>query len=121
MKTYADRLKYALKLSGFSQAGLARQSGVSQQSIQYLCRQGKGSTHTNTFAKMMRVNAEWLENGVGLPRELKTSDRIREEVAHYGVRLDYGLDDMLNNVPESKREHTLEAILAIFKLVETQT
>lgn len=70
MKTYAERLEYALKLANTSQAELARQAGIKQQSIQYLCSSPKarGSKYTTVFAKVLDVNAEWLATGKGAIR-----------------------------------------------------
>ncbi|TQV85208.1 hypothetical protein FKG94_03190 [Exilibacterium tricleocarpae] len=35
------------------------------QTVQYLCRKGQGSAHTNKMAQMLDVNPIWLERGVG--------------------------------------------------------
>jgi len=66
---YGERLKSALKSAGMSQAELARQAGISQQSVQYLCAgKGRGSIHSDKFANILGVNTRWLSSGEG-PRE----------------------------------------------------
>lgn len=65
MDTYADRLKAALKDSGKTQTQLADAVGVKQQTIQYLCSRGKGSTKNQKIADYLGVSARWLETGEG--------------------------------------------------------
>lgn len=75
MKTYGERLAYAMLLAdNMSQSELARQSNVKQQSIQYLIDKGKGSSHTATFARILRVRPEWLAKGTGPMREEESSN-----------------------------------------------
>ena len=81
MKTYAERLKYAMSSKGISQSELAR--GVSRlmgrtilpQSIQHLCNKKKhaeGSVHTPIFAFLTEVDPIWLAIGKGEARPLGT-------------------------------------------------
>lgn len=75
MNTYGERLAYAMLLAdNMSQSELARQSNVKQQSIQYLIDKGKGSSHTATFARILRVRPEWLAKGTGPMREEEPSN-----------------------------------------------
>ncbi len=67
MNSYAERLEYAIRLAGSSQAELARQAGIKQQSVQYLCSNEKaqGSKYTTVFAEILNVSAGWLATGKG--------------------------------------------------------
>ncbi len=65
MKTYAERLKYLIELRGTNQSDLARAIGVSPQSIQYLCKDGKRSVHSAKIAKFLKINVDWLTEGEG--------------------------------------------------------
>lgn len=66
--TYGQRLLWALNAANKSQSDLAREVGVSPQSIQYLCdpsSNARGSRNTTAFATALGVNPEWLANGTG--------------------------------------------------------
>jgi transcriptional regulator with XRE-family HTH domain len=68
MKSYAERLLWALDQANMSQSELARRCGIKPQSVQYLCdlkRNAKGSSHTSCFAKILGVNVDWLATGQG--------------------------------------------------------
>jgi len=65
MDTYADRLKRAMKARGIDQSTLARQVGVKQQSIQYLCRKGTQSVHSVKIAEILEISPSWLTDGAG--------------------------------------------------------
>jgi transcriptional regulator with XRE-family HTH domain len=65
LKTYAERLAYALKLRNISQRELAKKAGMKPQNISYLCKEGQGSSKTNEMAAVLKVNARWLESGKG--------------------------------------------------------
>lgn len=65
---YAERLRWALDVSEMSQSDLAREIGVTPQSVQYLSaseNNARGSKHTNAIARATGVNAQWLETGLG--------------------------------------------------------
>ncbi len=64
--TLSDRLKLAIEKAGISQAELARQIGVKQQAIQYLCSsKTKKSRFTFQIAEALNISATWLASGVG--------------------------------------------------------
>ncbi len=65
MKTYAERLTYAMDVRGTTQSILARAVGVKPQSIQYLCTQGNNSVHTVKIARALQISPDWLEDGTG--------------------------------------------------------
>jgi len=85
MNTYADRLKQAMKARNIDQSALARLVGVKQQSIKYLCRQGKQSVHSVKIADILKISAPWLTDGTG-DMELSTEsifiDRYKKLNAH---------------------------------------
>lgn len=65
---YAERLRWALGYAGKSQSDLAREIGVTPQSVQYLCaleNNAQGSKHTTAIARATGVCAEWLASGAG--------------------------------------------------------
>lgn len=66
MNEYSERLKYALDFRGISQSDLARAVGVKSQAIQYLCDKGKRSVHSVKIAEILRINAKWLTEGIGV-------------------------------------------------------
>lgn len=81
VKTYAERLKYAMNSKGLSQSELAR--GVSllmgrtifPQSIQHLCdkkKHAEGSVYTPIFAFLTEVDPLWLAIGKGDPHPRET-------------------------------------------------
>jgi transcriptional regulator with XRE-family HTH domain len=65
MNTYAERLKRAMFLAEIGQGELARKIGVTQQTIQYLCKNGKRSVHTVEISKVLGVSPDWLATGEG--------------------------------------------------------
>ena len=65
MKTYAERLKYAIEARETNQSDLARAIGVKPQSVQYLCREGKRSVHSAKIAEILKINVNWLTEGNG--------------------------------------------------------
>lgn len=83
IKEYSDRLKHALMIRGMDQSELARQVGVKPQAIQYLCRQGKRSVHSVKIAEVLKINAQWLTDGIG---EMETTPvSIGESLNAHGV------------------------------------
>jgi SOS-response transcriptional repressor LexA len=58
------RLRNALEEKGMSQAKLAKNIGVSQQSIQYLCSgKAQGTTHAIEIADALEISPSWLLTG----------------------------------------------------------
>lgn len=66
LSLFRERLKYAMETSGIKQADLAQRTGITQQTIQYLCTKAKvGSSHTTVMAKVLGVEELWLARGMG--------------------------------------------------------
>ena len=64
MKTFADRLNFALKNAGMNQSELGKLVGLKPQAIQYLCSgKGKASTKSFEMAKALNVDPAWLTEG----------------------------------------------------------
>lgn len=62
--TFADRLREAMKASGFTQGSLAKMVGMSQSSIWKLTSgAASGSRKTVELAKALNVRPEWLASG----------------------------------------------------------
>jgi SOS-response transcriptional repressor LexA len=80
MSTYSERLVKAMALKPWSQTELALAVGVKPQAIQYLCKSGKGSTHTGKIAKLCGVNSDWLSDGEG--EMLLVNESHNEYIAH---------------------------------------
>lgn len=66
LKTFSDRLSYALDKLNISQAELARRINVNRQAVQYLCVSG---TNKSKFAyhisEALGINVDWLAAGTG--------------------------------------------------------
>lgn len=68
MKTYGERLAWAMHRADLDQSELARQVGIKQPSIAHLLSpQAKKSGYTPIIARILKVDAEWLANGRGTP------------------------------------------------------
>lgn len=68
LKTYGERLAWAMRRADVDQSELARQVGIKQPSIAHLLSpQAKKSGYTPIIARILKVDAEWLANGRGLP------------------------------------------------------
>lgn len=66
MKTFADRLKEAMHISGLSQDQLAKLVGVSQPAIQKMVAgRTQGSRKLVEIASALGVRPEWLSSGSG--------------------------------------------------------
>ncbi len=65
MKSYSERLKFALEIRGLNQSDLARKIGVEPQSIQYLCKKGTRSVHNVKIASVLNISPKWLAEGLG--------------------------------------------------------
>jgi len=75
MNSYADRLNHAMNLIPISQVELARNVGIKQQSIQYLCSgKAAGSKHTAKIAQILGVRPQWLATGEGPMQEGEESN-----------------------------------------------
>ena len=67
LNTLSDRLNYAIKITGVTQAELARQISIKPQVIHYLCSsKAKSSRFTFELAHALGVNTEWLATGNGV-------------------------------------------------------
>ena len=68
MKTYGERLGWAMRRADMDQSALARRVGIKQPSIAHLLSpQAKKSGFTPMIARILRVDAEWLASGRGSP------------------------------------------------------
>ena len=68
MRTYADRLKWAMDQKGVGPSELARACGIRPQAIsQQLSGESKSASAKNLLriARILNVNAEWLAAGSG--------------------------------------------------------
>lgn len=93
--TYADRLKWARKQRGLSQAELARLAGVKQSTIAQQetgARVVKGNAPRSlvAIASALDVNPEWLSNNIGSPfgveqerAAYRVIDRIEKEASYW--------------------------------------
>jgi len=66
MKTFGERLLFALEQVGMSQSELARVVGIKPQSVQYLCTSsnaGTRSKYATEIAITLNVRSEWLLSG----------------------------------------------------------
>ena len=69
MKTFTERLSYALEELDVSQSELGRRVGVKRQTIQWLCipdGTDKKSKSAFQIAKALDVSPEWLILGEGV-------------------------------------------------------
>lgn len=70
METFADRVRAARKAAKLNQKQLATKSGLSQTTISDIERgRNEGSRDIFALAKALKVNAEWLQRGVGLMKD----------------------------------------------------
>ena len=93
--TYAERLKWARKQRGLSQAELARLAGVKQSTIAQQetgARVVKGNAPRSlvAIASALDVNPEWLSNNIGSPfgaeqerAAYRVIDRIEKEASYW--------------------------------------
>ncbi len=71
LATLSERLVYALKVLGITQAELARLIGIKPQAIHYLCSsRSKKSSFTYEIADALKINSVWLGCGDG-PMQLE--------------------------------------------------
>lgn len=85
MKTYAERLKYAIAIRGTSQSKLARRVGVKPQAIQYLCKGGAKSTHSVQIAEALNISAKWLTDGTGGMELIVADKTIPAEIIEFTI------------------------------------
>ena len=68
MKTYGERLSWAMRRANLDQSELARQVGIKQPSIAHLLSpEAKKSGYTPVIARILKIDAEWLATGRGSP------------------------------------------------------
>jgi transcriptional regulator with XRE-family HTH domain len=105
MKEYSDRLKYALDFREISQSDLARAVGVKSQAIQYLCDKGKRSVHSVKIAKILRINAEWLTEGIGVMavEDDKFTKQLQESNVKYAPGTVHSLTISSDQPPKIKK------------------
>lgn len=66
MRTFAERLKFAIDKKGISQAEAARKAGISQQSMNYIITNNLSSSKlAPQIAAGLSISAEWLIYGSG--------------------------------------------------------
>lgn len=101
MSKFADRLRQARLLRGFTQASLAQACGLSQSAIaNYETKSRKAAKDVFKLADVLRVNAVWLGQGVGpmetAPTSLPSPSDSRIAEASAGRRRDHW---PFNNIP----------------------
>lgn len=70
MKTFAERLNYALSNADMNQTELANKVGIDPQIVSNLSvGRTKKCFHIAQFAKYLKCNALWLECGEGSPHQ----------------------------------------------------
>ena len=68
MKSYGERLAWAMRRAALDQSELARRVGIKQPSIAHLLSpEAKKSGHTPVIARVLQIDAEWLATGRGAP------------------------------------------------------
>lgn len=66
MDTLAERIKYVIYKLGLNQAEIAKMSGISQQSINYIIRKNLAESRLSSkIAEGLNINPEWLIYGKG--------------------------------------------------------
>ncbi|EMD1718679.1 XRE family transcriptional regulator [Providencia stuartii] len=76
MKTFSDRLNYAMQKAGLSQAELAHAVGVSQPSIWKLATGASQSSRRSfEIAQALGVDPVWLTTGVGEPYQADSNKK----------------------------------------------
>ncbi len=81
LRTYGDRLAWALRRAVLDQSELARRVGIKQPSIAHLLTPGaKKSGHTPVIARILGIDAEWLATGHGSP-ELRHTPAVEDGAA----------------------------------------
>lgn len=85
--TLGARLKWARNAAGLTQRDVARHIGVTPQAIQHL---ESGSSRTSRFvyqmANALGVSVEWLEKGIGTPKEAgRVENSVETALKHLGA------------------------------------
>ena len=104
MKTYADRLSWAISNAKLSQTGLANLAKVKPQTVQYLCdkkNNAQGSLHNARFAKILKVSALWLETGEG-DRDIPDRDENFQKTTEQLLKTTEQLKEVLDVLKELK-------------------
>lgn len=102
MKTFAERLKIALKKRGLSQAQAARNCGIAQQSLNYIINKNLPSSKlAPLISSALNINPEWLISGKGKFEET----RVYEIPIFHSI---YMLKKFLDkNIDTDSMNHTL--------------
>lgn len=66
-ETFASRLRWARKRARLTQDQVCALVGMTQGAYSLLEKRGSASEKTSTLAKVLRVDAVWLETGAGTP------------------------------------------------------
>lgn len=84
VKTYSERLVYAMGLRGKKDAEVAEAAGVKWQAIQHLRKATnvRGSKHTAAIAAYLGVSARWLAEGHGAR---PTADEHQHDAAESSI------------------------------------
>lgn len=81
MKGYGERLAWALRRARLDQSELARRVGIKQPSIAHLLSpQAKRSGFTPVIARVLKIDAEWLATGRGLPELAQSPPEVEDGV-----------------------------------------
>lgn len=108
LTTYSGRLAYAMHKAGkTNQSELAREisavSGtkVTQQTIQHLVSEGKGSTHNAKLSKVLGISTLWLETGLGDMIPQNPEAIVGEAAARYmaGDHANVSIEPIAGKVP----------------------
>lgn len=79
MKTYGERLSWAMRRAKLDQSELARQVGIKQPSIAHLLSpEAKKSGYTPVIARILKIDAEWLATGRGSPEPTHMAPAIED-------------------------------------------
>lgn len=107
---YGARLFAARKNAGLTQAQLATAAGIKQPTIAELEKFGQGSTHTTRLALALRVDPEWLANGVGAaPLPVALSAPTLEQAVDVLIGALERLDEQSHKVAVEKLQDSARA------------
>lgn len=88
MNSLSERLQYAMTMRGYTQGGLAKAAGVAQPTIYRLVSgEAKASRKLVDIANALKVNPDWLANGVGEMEGASTTSiaRVTDTSKHIPV------------------------------------
>ena len=83
MNTFAERLRFALKSSGYTQKKVTEELGLSKNSItNYLNGRIPESTILYKMSKLLNVSMEWLISGNDITNKVQSISNLSEEEIH---------------------------------------